>query len=227
MDSKRTRAGNGWPAQQPRGIRQPISHMRSKSMTVTTRSQEIANRMPVFPFLLSLIYRPGMSEKQFLNRAQVFNVNLSIVLLLLLWLILRKSLPDPPSVGAADHHCVWRIPVSGRDGAGRGAFLFRKLRRISPPPANADRAPLVARAPERSNDGDRAFDQGIDFARARSRAAVFLVQIFSSDRARRSDESGSTWRRLGMLLLVIGAFAAVIFPYIRTSKNVYGSYFTT
>src|SRR3954451_23835749 len=35
------------------------------------------NRMPIFPFLLSLIYRPGESEAQFLARAQAFNVNLS------------------------------------------------------------------------------------------------------------------------------------------------------
>ena len=49
------------------------------------------NRMPVFPFLLSLIYRPGLSETQFLTRAQSFNINLSILILLLLFLIFRKS----------------------------------------------------------------------------------------------------------------------------------------
>ena len=32
------------------------------------------NRMPVFPFLLSLIYRPGLSETQFLTRAQSFKL---------------------------------------------------------------------------------------------------------------------------------------------------------
>src|ERR1051325_8422756 len=31
------------------------------------------NRMPIFPFLLSLIYRPGESEVEFLTRAQSFN----------------------------------------------------------------------------------------------------------------------------------------------------------
>ncbi|HCP92384.1 MAG TPA: hypothetical protein DIT76_10150, partial [Spartobacteria bacterium] len=51
------------------------------------------NRMPVFPFLLSLIYRPGLSETQFLTRAQSFNINLSIVILLLLFLIFRKFFP--------------------------------------------------------------------------------------------------------------------------------------
>src|SRR5450759_4696786 len=31
------------------------------------------NRMPAFPFLLSLIYHPGLSESEFLERAQTFN----------------------------------------------------------------------------------------------------------------------------------------------------------
>jgi hypothetical protein len=56
-------------------------------------------------------------------------------------------------------------------------------------------------------------------------AAVFLVQIFWNYRARRTPYSGNPWRRLGLLLLVIGTFFAVVFPYIRTSKQIYGHYF--
>jgi hypothetical protein len=51
------------------------------------------NRMPIFPFLLSLIYRAGESEAQFLTRAQAFNVNLSIVLLLGIFFIFRRFFP--------------------------------------------------------------------------------------------------------------------------------------
>src|SRR5687768_3003337 len=54
---------------------------------------EDRNRMPIFPFLLSRIYEPGLSEAQFLTRAQAFNVNLSILLLFLLFLIFRRFLP--------------------------------------------------------------------------------------------------------------------------------------
>src|SRR4051812_1727460 len=46
--------------------------------------------MPVYPFLLSLIYRPDLTEDQFLHRAQVFNVNLSIALLVALFFIFRR-----------------------------------------------------------------------------------------------------------------------------------------
>src|SRR6476620_3771215 len=59
---------------------------------------EDRNRMPVYPFLLSLIYRPGMSDEEFLLRAQSFTVNLSIVLLLLLFFILRRFFPPWPSL---------------------------------------------------------------------------------------------------------------------------------
>jgi hypothetical protein len=37
--------------------------------------------------------------------------------------------------------------------------------------------------------------------------------------------SADRWRRLGLLVLVIGSFFAVIFPYIQTSKRIYDSYF--
>ena len=137
------------------------------------------NRMPVFPFLLSLLYRPGMSEKEFLTRAQVFNVNLSIVLLLLLWLILRKSFPTLHALALLIITAFGVFLYRAVMVQAEVLFYFDKLLRISPSPANADRAPLVARALERSNDGHRAFDQGIDFARARSAGLRFFLCRFS------------------------------------------------
>ncbi len=52
------------------------------------------NRMPVYPFLLTFAYEDGMSDEQFLERAQSFNVNLSAGILLLLFLLLRRYFPD-------------------------------------------------------------------------------------------------------------------------------------
>ena len=56
------------------------------------------NRMPLYPFLLSLIYRNGMNDAQFLEKARTFNINLTIVLLLGLFLIFRKFFPPFYSV---------------------------------------------------------------------------------------------------------------------------------
>src|SRR6476469_827396 len=64
-------------------------HLYESNYTVT----EDRNRMPVYPFLLSLIYRPGLTADEFLIRAQRFTVNLSIVLLLGLFFILRRFFP--------------------------------------------------------------------------------------------------------------------------------------
>src|SRR5205814_8592664 len=60
---------------------------------------EDRNRMPVYPFLLFLIYRPGMSEDEFLVRAQTFTVSHSILLLAVLFLIFRTFLPPLPALG--------------------------------------------------------------------------------------------------------------------------------
>jgi hypothetical protein len=51
------------------------------------------NRMPVYPFLLSRLYRVGMDDEELLIRARVFNVNLTILLLLALFLFFRKTFP--------------------------------------------------------------------------------------------------------------------------------------
>jgi len=49
-------------------------------------------------------------------------------------------------------------------------------------------------------------------------AGVFAAQIVWSFRA-------NPWRRLGLLVLVLGSFLAVVFPYIQTSKRIYDSWF--
>ncbi len=54
---------------------------------------------------------------------------------------------------------------------------------------------------------------------------VSLAQVICEFRARAEDGSRTAWRRLGMLLLVIATFFAVVFPYIQTSKRIYGQYF--
>ena len=48
------------------------------------------NLMPAYGAVLSLAYADGLTKDEFLNRAQIFNVNMSIVLLLGLFVILRN-----------------------------------------------------------------------------------------------------------------------------------------
>ena len=189
-------------------------HMYESNYTVT----ESRNRMPVYPFLLSLIYRPGMTEDEFLVRAQSFTVNLSIVLLLLLFFIFRKFFPAL--------HAIALLAATGF-----GVFIYRAgnaqvevlfyfmsfcafvlLLRMFVEPRWW--LALLAGA----TTGLAHLTKASVLPALGIWAVVFAAQILWSFR-------GQPWRRLGMLALVLAAFLAVVFPYIQTSKRIYGSYF--
>jgi len=196
-------------------------HLYESSYTVV----EDRNRMPVFPFLLSLIYEPGLSETQFLRRAQAFNVNLSIFLLLLLFLIFRKFFPP--------WHAVALLAVTAF-----GVFMYRAV--------NAQTEVLfyfisfcafllllpMLRTPRWWLALLGGAAMGVAHLTKASVlpglivwTALFFAQTIWSFRNRARPPATDRWRRAAMLLVVIATFVAVIFPYIQTSKRIYGQYF--
>ena len=181
------------------------------------------NRMPVYPFLLSLIYEPGLGETQFLRRAQAFNVNLSIFLLFLLFLVFRKFFPPWPAVALVAATAF-------------GVFMYRAI--------NAQTEVLfyfisfcafvlllrILIAPHWWFAALGGATMGLAHLAKASVLpalavwlAVFAAQILWD--FRRSGLVIGVWRRVGMLLLVIATFLALIFPFIQTSKRLYGQYF--
>lgn len=189
-------------------------HLYESNYTVT----EERNRMPVYPFLLSLIYRPGMTQDEFLIRAQRFTVNLSIVLLLPLFFIFRRSFPSLHAIallaatafgifmyraGKAQVELLYYVVsfcafVLLLELFGKPRWWLALLAGITTGLAHLTKASVLPALV--------------------IWALVFAGQILWSFRA-------NPWRRLGMLALVLGSFLAVVFPYIRTSKQIYGSYF--
>jgi hypothetical protein len=183
------------------------------------------NRMPVFPFLLSLIYRPGLSETQFLTRAQSFNINLSILILLLLFLIFRKFFPT--------FYALALLVMTGfgvfvyRSGLVQTEVLFYFLSFCS--------FLLLVRmltAPRwwlaifsGAATGLAHLTKASVLPALGLWAVVFLGQSFWEYRAQSDTRLRGALRRFGLLLLVIGTFGTVIFPYIRTSKQIFGHYF--
>ncbi len=181
------------------------------------------NRMPVFPFLLSLLYRPGVDETQFLKRAQSFNINLSILLLALLFVIFRKFFPS--------YHAVALLVITAF-----GVFLYRA--------GIVQAEPLfyflsfcaflflvrLLIAPRWWLSIFAGATLGLAYLTKASMLpmlplwiAVFLVQMTS--RLQRDTRMRILARDFGLLLLVIASFLAVVFPYIQTSKRLYGHYF--
>ncbi|HEX4641314.1 MAG TPA: hypothetical protein VH252_08005 [Chthoniobacterales bacterium] len=189
-------------------------HLYESNYTVT----EDRNRMPVYPFLLSLIYRPGMTEDEFLVRAQSFTVNLSVVLLLLLFFVYRRFLPPLPAIAllAATAFGVY-IYRAGRTQVeplyycvSFVAFVLL-LETFTKP--RWWLALLAGATAGLAHLTKASILPGLIIW-----AVVFGAQIVWSFR-------DNPWRRLGVLALVLGAFITVIFPYIQTSKRIYGAYF--
>jgi hypothetical protein len=179
---------------------------------------EDRNRMPVYPFLLSLIYRPGMPESDFLVRAQAFTVNLSIVLLLFLFFIFRRFFPPLHSLAllAATAFGVFLYRSERAQVEllfyfiSFSAFVLLLQMFVRPRWWLAVLAGAIT--------GLAHLTKASVLPALVAWVVVFGVQILFHFRH-------DPWRRLAMLALVLAAFLAVVFPYIQTSKRIYGAYF--
>ncbi len=47
------------------------------------------NRMPLYPFILSFLYHPGLSPEEYFQRGKILNIILSVILLITLFIIFR------------------------------------------------------------------------------------------------------------------------------------------
>ena len=176
------------------------------------------NRMPVYPFLLSLIYRPGMSDEEFLPRAQAFTVNLSIILLAILFPILRRFFSPLPALAllAATAFGVFIY----RAGKAQVELLFYfmifcafvLLLQLFVRP----RWWLAVLAG--TTTGLAHLTKASVLPGLAIWALVFGVGLIWS-------RPPDRWRRLAIFALVLGSFLLVVFPYIQTSKRIYDSYF--
>ncbi|MFN2542337.1 MAG: hypothetical protein ABR514_09250 [Chthoniobacterales bacterium] len=183
------------------------------------------NRMPVFPFLLSLVYRRGMTDAEFLNRAQSFNINLSILLLGLLSLILRKFFQPFYALAllvvTAFGVFVYRAGTAAVEPLfyflGFCSFVLLLEMLIAP------RWWLAVLAG--ATTALAYLTKASMLPAIAIWAIVFVAQTFWQYRSGSAQRLQGVGQRFGQLLLALGAFGAVVFPYERTSKELYGHYF--
>jgi hypothetical protein len=189
-------------------------HLYESNYTVV----EDRNRMPVYPFLLSLVYKPGMTEDEFLVRAQSFTVNLSIVLLLLLFFILLRFFPPLMAVALVA-------------ATGFGVFLYRAGKAQAEPLfyfVSFCGFVLLLWMFVRPRWWTALLAGTVVGIAHLTKASVLpalgiWVVVFALQIPWRWRDKGP--RLLALLALTVAAFLAVIFPYIQTSKRIYDAYF--
>ncbi|MDQ6861869.1 MAG: hypothetical protein M3032_12025 [Verrucomicrobiota bacterium] len=176
------------------------------------------NRMPIYPGILALLYRQGMPDEEFLARAQNFNIYLTAAVLLLLFVVYRCYFPAILSLAlmamTAFGVFVTRAAIAQVEIPFYLAFfcLFLALWQLLVRPTLSFAALTGVLA-------------GITFfLKASVLPALALFAIAYAAKAN-WEKRRPIWREAIPLLVVMLAFLLVVFPYIRTSKRIYGHYF--
>lgn len=182
-------------------------------------------RMPVYPFLMSFLYTPGMSDEEFFRRGKAFNIALSILLLVLTYLLLRAWI-EPLAAGAA-------VLVAGFTvfmfKAGHFQcellFYFLNLLLFVAFIENLLR-PTAARAAVLGLIAALAY---LTKASVLPAIPLFLVASAAGELLRNREagpeRAGSAARYLGRTAVFLAVFLLVTSPYIVTSKRLFGRYF--
>jgi hypothetical protein len=183
------------------------------------------DRMPIYPWLQSLLYRTGMSDEEFFRTGKIFNIALSVVLLLLAYLLLRNWI-GPLAAGAIVLVSAFTVFMFK---AGHFQcellFYFVNLLLFVLCMENLLR-PTAIRA------GALGLVAGLAYLTKASvlpALALFALCYTTAHIVRWSAEPGARAGfelRAVLRFLVLGlVFLLVVAPYIRTSKRVFGRYF--
>ncbi len=177
-------------------------------------------RMPAYSFLLSFFYRPGISDHDWLELGQTFNVCLSTALLFLLFFLYRRHFPDGYSLILIALTAFGVFIYHAPSVQAELLYYFLSFcmflafwRMLS--------APSFAWAIWSGAIAGVAYLTKASVLPALAVFAVaFILKMFSANLS-----ATSLRRGIISLALVVAAVLLVVSPYIRTSKRVFGQYF--
>jgi len=175
------------------------------------------NRMPVYPFLQSFLYQPGMSDQEFFTQGKYFNVFLSLLLLFCLYLIFQKYLSLLYLVNIT-------LIASFAVFASKAAYFQAELLFYF---LNFCSFLLMCKMLKKPT-WKLAIITGIvigitHLTKASILPALILFLLFSTFKMFFS--KSRLISQLINIVLVALAFLVIVYPYISTSKRVFGSYF--
>jgi len=180
------------------------------------------NRMPLYPWLLALQYDQALSEDDFFARAKVFNIVLSGVALLGAFVIFTRCFPTLTALNlmllVTFTVFIFKAPYIQAEllffVLNFCAFLLM-MRMLSHPSWRLGMVTGGVLGIAHLTKGSVLVGVGL---------FVFVsgLKIVYTLRTRRFKLAAN---QIISVLLVVIIYIAVIWPYIRTSKRVYGSYF--
>lgn len=184
------------------------------------------NRMPVYSWIQSFFYQEGMSEMSHFRRAKLVNMALSVILLFLIWVVLRKLIAEPGAITITliTAFSVFMIKAGWFYTELLYYFLSFLLFVLC---VNLLKAPTYSVA---AGAGVVAGIAHLTKASVLPGLLLFLsflvLRGVLSHVRRQSEPSGrSIFRSILTPLIVLVFFLAVIYPYIATSKRQFGRYF--
>ncbi len=189
------------------------------------------NRMPVYPFIMSLFYTPGMDDNAYFERGKKINTVLSLLVLLAVSVIFLKRFPLHDALNclliAAFSVFIFRAAYFQAEVLYYFLFLCVFLLLVHLYIAPNWKLAIAAGAVI-----------GIThLTKASVLPALLLFVLFAGAREcylcygrLRGAEKGleqrlQTLRRTASIAVTVLVFLLVVFPYIRTSKRIFGAYF--
>jgi hypothetical protein len=191
------------------------------------------NRMPLYPAFQSLFYAPSMSDEEFFRTGKTTSIALSVALLLIVWAVSRSTLPPLASVTvtlvAAFTCFVFKAGYFQADltySTLHFVVFVASCRLLSLPPG--PRAVAMG-----TLTGAMAALAHLTKAAMLPMVALviacLLVAPLAGRRAGKHSPAGrygraTAWRVCSAAALA-AAFMLVLWPYLSTSKRVFGQYF--
>jgi hypothetical protein len=197
----------------------------------------VRNRMPMYAGFLALFYRPSMSDDQFFQLGRRLNIYLSLALLAIVWLVASRYLPPLPAMNftgvAAFGWFIFKAGYTQSELLYYTLFFLAFVAGVALFEAGTWRRTLAAALIGGAMCG---------LAHLTKAAVLPLVCIvlitgtawavgpLAGDRTEdlHGTPGGARGRalvRLASLALFALVFLAILWPYISTSRRVFGHYF--
>lgn len=190
------------------------------------------NRMPLYPAIQSLFYATSLSDEEFFRRGKTTSIALSVVLLLIVWAVSAPTLPPLPSLTvtlvAAFTYFAFKAGYFQAD------LTYATLHFA----AFVTACRLLSRPPGRHAVAMGALTGALAALAHLAKAATLplvglviacLLLAPLADRRAGAQAAGRSGRpavwRLCCAAALAATFMLVLWPYLSTSKRVFGQYF--